>query len=112
MPTLKRLALACACALLMASVVNAQEFGELDQPAPKPTVSPSVQQPKPLSFAQRTARYQAEQAMMRIQWNKWIGYEPLRPHMNASYMSNGSQRYYIPSRGLVVTGGSVNAWYW
>lgn len=112
MPSLKSLALSTAI-VLVASVAQAQEFGEPAPPAtPELTVSPSVEAPKPLTFAQQNARFQAEQAMMRMQWNKWIGHDPARPFVNASFMSNGFQRYYIPSRGLIVTGGNVRTWYW
>ena len=66
----------------------------------------------PLTYAQQVARFESEQRMLRIQWNKWVGYDSLRPSMNASYMSNGSRRYYIPSRGLIVTSGPTRTWYW
>ena len=76
--------------------------------------SPSVQYPAPapLSFAQQQARFEAEQRTLRMAWNNWIGYSPLRPNMNASYMSNGLQQYYIPSRAVIVSTGHTRSWYW
>ena len=65
-----------------------------------------------LSYSQQIARFESDQRILRMQWNKWIGHEPLRPSVNASYMSNGLRQYYIPSRGLIVTAGPTRAWYW
>lgn len=120
------LALSPFLILCAGNMANAQEFDapaiavpEVTAPAsPAATtsrsfsVSPSVEAPKPLTFPQQVARYQAEQRMLRMQWNQWIGYSPLRPNMNSSYMSNGLNRYYIPSRGIIVTGNYHNGWYW
>lgn len=95
------------CLAGMSSVAEAQQA----DPLPLST-SRSASQEKPLTIAQQRARFAADQRMLRLEWNQWIGYEPLRPSMNSSYMSNGVQRYYIPSRGLIVSTGATNAWYW
>ena len=78
------------------------------------TTSPYASVPayKPLTIPQQRARFAAEQRMLRLEWNEWIGYSPLRPNMNASYLSNGMQRYYIPSRGVIVSAGRTSSWYW
>jgi hypothetical protein len=76
------------------------------------TPSTSYEAEPPLTYAQQIARFESEQRIMRMQFNKWIGYEPLRPAMNSSYMSNGLKRYYLPTRGWIVTPGYANAWYW
>ncbi|MEM7474440.1 MAG: hypothetical protein AAF483_05550 [Planctomycetota bacterium] len=67
---------------------------------------------KPMTMAQQRAHFEAQQRMLRMEFNKWIGYSPLRPTMNSSYMSNGVQRYYIPSRGIIVSNYNTYSWYW
>lgn len=69
-------------------------------------------EPRPMSIPQQRAMFEADQRMLRMEWNKWIGYSPLRPNLNASYMSNGMQRYYIPSRGVIISAGNAYQWYW
>jgi hypothetical protein len=64
------------------------------------------------SIAQQRAWYAAQQNMYRQEWFNWIGYSPLRPTVNASYMSNGYPRYYVPSRGVITSGGAVRSRYW
>ncbi len=61
---------------------------------------------------QQRAMFAAEQRLLRMEYNNWIGYNPLRPNMNGSYMSNGVHRYYIPSRGVIVSAGNSRSWYW
>ena len=68
--------------------------------------------PKPLTIAQQRAKFQADQIILRAEWYNWIGYSPLRPNVNGSYMSNGTPRYYIPSRGVIVSAGQARSWYW
>lgn len=78
------------------------------------TQSPSTaaSAPQQFTFAQQQARFVAEQRMLRMEYNNWIGYSPLRPNMNASYMSSGYQHFYIPSRGVIVSSSPQRAWYW
>ena len=45
--------------------------------------------PKPLTYPQQLARYEAEQRTMRMEHNRWIGFDPARPATNASYMYSG-----------------------
>lgn len=108
----RKLIAAIALAVAFAATSVAQE-PPAQPAAPLPLSSnPSAYVSKPLTFAQQTARYEAEQRVLRIQWNKWIAHDPLRPTMNASYMSNGVNRYYLPSRGVITSVGSSRMWYW
>jgi hypothetical protein len=68
--------------------------------------------PQPLTIVQQRAKFEADQRTLRMNWNNWIGYSPSRPNMNASYMSNGMQTFYIPSRGVIVTASRPRSWYW
>jgi hypothetical protein len=98
--------------VFVASPLVAQE-PQTDSSIPLSNISStSYQAEPPLTYAQQTARFESDQRIMRMQFNKWIGYEPLRPAMNSSYMSNGLKRYYIPARGWIVTPGNVSTWYW
>ncbi|MGN6135492.1 MAG: hypothetical protein ACTHOU_13480 [Aureliella sp.] len=70
-------------------------------PPPLPLTSPSplagyeAVAPRPLSIAQQRARYEADQRMLRMQWNKWIGYEPLRPSQPNALTNNEMNPYYM-----------------
>lgn len=111
MHSIRIAALAIAFSLLTTSSVRAQESNG-DSKLPMAN-SPSVNYVmKPLTLAQQQARFEADQRMLRLQWNKWIAHDPLRPTMNASYMSNGVQRFYIPRRAVIVSAYAGNAWYW
>lgn len=98
---------------MLPTAVRAQEASE-DLPPMPLSNSPSAAYASynSLSYAQQRARFADEQRAMRMEWNNWIGYSPLRPNMNASYMSNGLQRYYIPRRGVIVSAGPSSQWYW
>ena len=98
----------------MPQLTRAQEpLGKVDRPLPLGSSSSSSEfRPPELTLVQQRAKFAADQRMLRTEWNNWIGYSPLRPHMNASYMSNGSPRYYIPSRGIIVSAGNAGTWYW
>jgi hypothetical protein len=50
---------------------------------------------KPLTIAQQRARYEADQRMLRMQWNKWIGYEPLRPALPNALTNNEMNPYFF-----------------
>ncbi len=93
------------------SVAIAQQPGEVSE-LPLSSSNASSYVSAPLTFAQQTARFEAEQRMLRMEWNKWIAHSPLRPHMNSSYMSNGAPRFYLPSRGVIVSAGYARTWYW
>lgn len=67
---------------------------------------------KPLTVSQQRARFEAEQRLYRAEWNNWIGYSPLRPSLNSSYMSNIAPRYFVPSRGILIRTGQPLWWYW
>ncbi|MCA9133477.1 MAG: hypothetical protein KDA45_09995 [Planctomycetales bacterium] len=108
-----------AVALIICLALASQGWGqEPAAPAAKalPLSSPSsfayTTQPLGMSIVQQRAMFEADQRMLRLEWNKWIGYSPSRPNTNASYMSNGLQRYYIPARGVIVGAGPSRSWYW
>ncbi len=63
------------------------------------------------SLAQQQAMYEAEQRMLRMEWRNWTNQSPLRPTMNASFMTGGYQSYYAPQRGILVYSGH-RGWYW
>ena len=65
-----------------------------------------------MTIAQRRARFQAEQQMLRQEWYNWMGYTPMRPTVNASYMASTARHYYLPSRGAIVNLGGSRVWYW
>ncbi len=83
-------ALACALVFLGQSATSAQEAGKVREAIPLSN-TPSVADvsPRPMSFTQQQARYMAEQAMLRSEWYKWMGYSPLRPNTNSVYMNSG-----------------------
>lgn len=74
--------------------------------------SSAYYQYKPLTFAQQQARFEAEQRAYRMEWNRWIGYSPLRPTTNASYMSGSyRQSYFSADRGVFINTGG-RSWFW
>lgn len=74
------------------------------------TNSPSAVMYAPMpSFNQQLARFQAEQMAYRLEAYNWAGYSPLRPNVNASYMS--SPHYAPPHRGY-MTNFTRRGWYW
>lgn len=110
---LKVLAVMVCAFCVQVTVQATAQAQEPSRPLPLRTSnSPSDDVVKVPSVIQQRAMFAAEQRMLRIEYNNWIGYSPLRPNMNASYMSNGSQRYYMPSRGAIVSAGNARSWYW
>lgn len=57
-------------------------------------------------------QFEAQQRVLREEWNQWIGYSPARPTVNGSNLSNGLPYYYIPSRGQIVNNGLGRSGYW
>lgn len=110
----RTLAVAMLLVLSHSIAANAQENVVAEKAPQLPlSNSPSTNYvSKPLTFAQQTARFEAQQRVLRMQWNKWIAHDPLRPTMNASYMSNGVQRFYIPQRAAIVSPSAMRSWYW
>ncbi|MBX3421256.1 MAG: hypothetical protein KF752_06830 [Pirellulaceae bacterium] len=105
----------------LAASVNAQEVQETlpaEAPLSRPTATSLSHASgyyvpfKPLTISQQRARYEAEQRMYRTEWYQWIGYNPARPAVNASYMSFGEQYYYTPSRAAMFNTGPTRAWLW
>ena len=70
-------------------------------PPPLPLSSPAslgtyeTAQSQPMTIAQQRARFEADQRIMRMQWNKWIGYEPLRPSQPNPMMNNEMNPNYL-----------------
>lgn len=101
-PVLLRV-LPCLVGLLaiMASPARADDPPVPPVPSPLPlTTSSSLSGydasiGKPLTIAQQRARYEADQRMLRMQWNKWIGYEPLRPAMPNALTNNEINHHYF-----------------
>jgi hypothetical protein len=82
------------------------------QPLPM-TKSPSASNyPKPLTFSQQQARYEAEQRTLRLEWYRWMGYTPSRPSLNASYQSYQPTFYYNGHRGILINANNPRHWYW
>lgn len=48
-----------------------------------------------MTIAQQRARYDADQRMARMQWNKWIGYEPSRPSLPNALTNNEMNPYFF-----------------
>lgn len=105
------LAAVAICSMLVPTA-NAQEPVAVRDAPRLPLTNSTSYEVKPLTYAQQRARFVDQQRVMQMAFNRWIGYSPLRPNMNASYMSNGVQRYYIPSRGMIVSPSNVRTWYW
>lgn len=98
-PLWKRVIPCMACLLAMATSV-----AWADDPAISPRLPLSTTVtlggydavvPQPLTIAQQRARFEADQRMLRMQWNKWIGYEPLRPALPNATMQNELNHYYL-----------------
>ncbi len=110
-----------ACLLILGAISStglAQDPFEVSENLPQAEKLPlanSLYEPmlqqQLLTIPQQRAKFAADQRMLRMEWNNWIGYSPLRPNVNASYMSQGMPNYYIYSRGVIVNGNS-RAWYW
>lgn len=90
------------------------------QSKPLPLLSPSVTTYQRYDTYREAAQqqirervqFEARQRVLRAEWNEWIGYNPSRPTVNASYLSNGLQSYYVPARGQIVNNGMGRSWYW
>lgn len=66
--------------------------------------------PKPLTYPQQMARYEAEQRTMRMERNRWIGFEPARPVTNSSYTYSGLYNF-TPGNNYSVAYGSRHRFY-
>lgn len=87
------------CLMLLAAWASTSIADEPTQPLPL-AGSPSVgnYEPtviKPMTIAQQRARYDADQRMARMQWNKWIGYEPSRPSLPNALTNNEMNPYFF-----------------
>jgi hypothetical protein len=100
---------------MLPSVLIAQQVDAPEEPMPLSNAASAdyyqYQAPQ-FTIAQQRAWFEAQQRMYRQEWYNWIGYSPLRPTVNASLMSNGYQRYFVPSRGVMINTGATRSWYW
>ena len=70
---------------------------------PDPVVSPSQNRPSRMSVAelrQQRGLYKANQRMARMEYNLWMGYQPLRPQFNSIPMMSSRYKYrriYVPA---------------
>ncbi len=71
-------------------------------------------QQKPMTFRQYRARVEMQQMLMRAEYYKWIGYEPLRPNISATPAFNlPSAVYWTPYNARVyypTASGNVFRW--
>ena len=88
-------------ALSLAFLASSLPADDTVVPPPLPLSSPAslgnyeAATAQPLTIAQQRARFEADQRMLRMQWNKWIGYEPLRPSQPNVMMNNEMNPNYL-----------------
>jgi hypothetical protein len=86
---LKALVLGLIGLIVAPTVGSAQDIEKEAMPLSNSPSQNDYALQKPLSFAQQQARFSAEQAALRIEWNKWQGFIPARPNTNSSFMYTG-----------------------
>jgi hypothetical protein len=80
-----------------------EQVSMFDTDTPAAAVSPSQRRPSRMSVAelrQQRGLYKANQRMARIEYNLWMGYEPLRPQFNSVPMMSSRyspRRIYVPA---------------
>ncbi len=67
--------------------------------------------PKPLTYPQQLARYEAEQRAMRMEYNRWIGFDPARPTTNSSFMVSGLYNFAPSYNSYSIAYGSRHRFY-
>ncbi len=81
------------CLLAIWGIVSVSQQSQAQEndvlPMSTSTSAAVLYEPKPLTYPQQLARFQAEQRMMRMEYNRWIGFDPARPATNSSYMYSG-----------------------
>lgn len=86
------------CLLALAALASPARADDPSQPLPLSATTSvgnyDAMVSKPLTIAQQRARYDADQRMMRMQWNKWIGYEPARPSLPNALTNNEMNPYF------------------
>lgn len=113
----------CVALLCFAQVAIAQQEGnpqgnEINQANASLKVSTSDSQyqasdspQKPMTFRQYRAQVEMQNRLARIEYHRWIGYDTLRPAVNASpfyqlstpaYVSPYIHRYYQTPLGVAV----------
>jgi hypothetical protein len=113
----------CFALLCLAQVAVAQQDGNPQATETKPanaglkvTTSDSQYQTaespqKPMTFRQYRAQVEMQNRLARIEYHRWIGYDTLRPAVNASpfyqlsspaYVSPYIHRYYQTPLGVAV----------
>jgi hypothetical protein len=110
-----KLFLLVVAALLSASLqASAQDPLEHDKDVLPMTTSTSAAMyfPKPLTYPQQMARYEAEQRTMRMERNRWFGFEPARPSTNSSYMYSGLYNFNSGNSYSVAYGSRHRFYGW
>ena len=93
--------------IAMLGTVSAQEpvitptIGDSDEAislfdTPAPVATPSQTRPSRMSVSelrQQRGLYKANQRMARMEYNLWMGYQPLRPQFNSVPMMSSRYRY-------------------
>jgi hypothetical protein len=104
--------LAVAVVMTTALQARAQDPFEQNKDVLPLTTSTSAAMyfPKPLTYAQQVARYEAEQRTMRMERNRWIGFDPARPVTNSSYTYSGLYNF-TPGNSYSVAYGSRHRFY-
>ncbi len=87
------------CMIALVTVASSVQADDPAQPLPLSATtslgSYDATISKPLTIAQQRARYEADQRMLRMQWNKWIGYEPARPALPYALTNNEMNPYFF-----------------
>lgn len=110
----QRILFVLAVAAVMSVSLQAQAQQNLD--SEKDTLplttstSAAMYFPKPLTYPQQLARYEAEQRTMRMERNRWIGLDPARPITNSSYTYSGLYNFN-PGSSYSVAYSSRNRFY-
>ncbi len=104
--------LVTAGSLSMTSQTQAQQ-PETSDSLPMTTSTSAAQYfPKPLTYPQQIARFEAEQRAMRMEHNRWIGFDPARPATNASYMYSGLYNFNSGSSYSIAYGSRHRFYGW
>jgi len=103
--------------LAVVSFLSATPRGQAQEPLsdglPMTTSTSAAQYfPKPLTYPQQIARFEAEQRSMRMEHNRWIGFDPARPVTNSSYMYSGLYNFTPGSGGSIAYGSRHRLFGW
>ncbi len=99
---------------LMAVPLQAQQPQDINNEALPLTTSTSAAMyfPKPLTYPQQMARFEAEQRTMRMERNRWLGLDPARPITNSSYTYSGLYNFSLGNNYSVAYGSRHRFYGW